>query len=110
MFEARIIAVLLVRGSAPPMPSTWRMSGLPNARRSKSVLCCTSAGTSEAKKKRALLVPPLMIVQGMEDSLTAGMWIGLLEIFKPYKQLYSMGLRNERMPAQKSGGRYKSNF
>src|SRR6266705_6945645 len=100
MFEARIIAVLLVRGSAPPMPSTWRMSGLPNARRSKSVLCCTSAGTSEANKKRALLVPPLMIVHGMEDSLTTGMRISLLEFFRLYVQLYSMDPRNERLPAQ----------
>jgi len=40
-----------------------------------------------------------MIVHGIEESLTTGMWIVLLEIFKPYKQLYSMGLRNERMPA-----------
>jgi hypothetical protein len=57
------------------------MSGLPNARRRESVLCFASAGRSESKKKRALLVPPLMIVHGMEDSFTADMRIGLLEVF-----------------------------
>jgi hypothetical protein len=38
-----------------------------------------SAGRSESRKKRALLVPPRMIVHGMEDSFTAGMRIGLLD-------------------------------
>src|SRR5258706_9267407 len=89
MFDARMMAVLLVKGSAPPMPSTWRMSGLPNARRRNSVRCCMSAGRSESRKKRALLVPPRMIVHGMEDSFTAGMRIGLLRPPHAKRQLYS---------------------
>src|SRR5882762_7302635 len=103
MFEARVMAVLLVRGSAPPMPSTWRMSGLPNARRRQSVLCFASAGRSESKKKRALLVPPLMIVHGMEDSFTTDMRISLLELFRLYVQLYSKGSSKRTAPRPKIG-------
>src|SRR5262252_3049219 len=60
-----MMATLLVRGSAPPMPSIWRGSGEPmtaSRTRSRNAI---SLGRSFARKKGPFEVPPRIRVQGM---------------------------------------------
>ena len=63
------MATLLVRGSAPPNPSICRGSGLPKAANIVRVLNSESEGRSESRKKRPLLVPPLIRVHETPISL-----------------------------------------
>src|SRR6476661_9891883 len=58
-------ATLLVKGCAPPSPSTLRGSGEPMIRNSRSSRSAGSAGRSEAKNNAPLEVPPRIRRQGI---------------------------------------------
>src|SRR5215469_8036480 len=59
------MATLLVSGSAPPIPSIWRMSGEPITASRMRSRSSVSAGRSLAKKKGPFEVPPRINVQGI---------------------------------------------
>src|SRR5215469_6920021 len=58
-------ATLLVRGSAPPIPSIWRTSGEPIAASKTRSRNSGLTGRSLARKKGPLEVPPRMSVHGI---------------------------------------------
>jgi hypothetical protein len=60
-------ATLLVSGSAPPMPSIWRSSGLPITPSRKASRSAVSAGRSLFRKKPPFDVPPRIHRQGAEN-------------------------------------------
>src|ERR1700733_12111596 len=57
---------LLVVGIAPPRPSIWRTSRAPNMSMRYGPHSDRSAGRSLSRKNTPLLVPPRMIIAGME--------------------------------------------
>src|SRR5215469_7828363 len=73
--EREMIATLLVRGSAPPMPSICRASGEPMAASSTRSRNAISPGRSIARKNGPFDVPPRMRVQGMGVCDTRGIQI-----------------------------------
>src|SRR5215831_8872181 len=76
-----MIAALLVKGSAPPIPSIWRTSGEPIAASKTRSRNSRRAGRSLARKKGPFEVPPRISVQGIRVCDDA-MGLQFSQIFK----------------------------
>ena len=68
----RTIPTLLVKGSAPPSPSIWRVSGDPITASSTASRSGTPAGKSLSRKNGPREVPPRMKRQGMDRCISLG--------------------------------------
>ena len=63
------MATFEVSGSAPPIPSIWRGSGVPMIRSSRSSRMAGSSGRSEARKYAPFEVPPRIQRQGIPSDI-----------------------------------------